>query len=422
MNSLRSILILFPLVTLGPLAIDIFLPALPQMAGIFSTSTTQMQWTITAFIFSLGVGQLFLGPISDGIGRKPIALMGLGLYSICAFIMSYITHFETHLLLRVFQGLGSCAVVVAVFASVTDRFDEQGSSKMYSYLNGVIFCVPALAPILGVKLTNSLGWQSNFTFMAMTAISISLLTWLLFQESRVVNPVSNAALAGSSATNLSVTDDAVVETARKMRATPKIRVTRKIKLPSLTDFRSIASVPAFSFHAIANMLGMAVITAFVSTAPHIFINKYQLSEQAFTYWFGANALLTIVFSFLTPKLLSRFSLDAVITAGMALIALSGLLFATYTQDSNLLTYILPVYLGTIGIALLMGVATGKALASFKEKAGAAAALLGVIQMSGSAVLVTSLQASGVGAIEQMALFSLAFLPMLAIKYTTKKAL
>ena len=386
MISLRRVLILFPLVTLSPLAIDIFLPALPGMAEVFAISTTQMQWTITAFIFSLGLGQLFLGPISDGIGRKPIALMGLVLYCVCALAMTTTSNFQWHLALRVIQGLASCAVVVAVFASVTDRFNENDSGKMYSYLNGVIFCIPALAPILGVQLTQHYGWQSNFSFMALMALVIGCLTWLYFKES---NPV--------------------------LLSDQKNNDAGKIKLPSFSDYKRIVKVSSFTFHVIANMLGMAIITAFVSTAPDVFINQYQLPEQQFTYWFAANAVLTIVFSFLTPKLLKVWSLNRVIFIAMVFIALSGLLLVLVTNMTNLLSYVLPVYLGTIGIALLMGTATGKALSPFKQEAGTATALLGFIQMSGSAILVTGLQASGIGPVEQLAWFSLAFVPMIMIR-------
>ncbi|RYV00641.1 Bcr/CflA family drug resistance efflux transporter [Shewanella sp. OPT22] len=375
MKQLRLIAVLLPLVIFSPLAIDIFLPALPIMASDFNVSTTQMQWTITVFIFSLGIGQLFLGPISDRIGRRPIALLGVVLYAISALLMVFEDNFELHLILRFFQGLGSCAIIVSVFASVTDRFDTKESSQIFSYLNGMIFCIPAVAPILGYFLTVSYGWQSNFVFMTEFAAIFGVVAFKCFKETYI----------------------------------PRKKVTKA------SAYKSIITNSSFVFYATVVMLSMASITAFVSTAPNVFIHQFHLSEETFTHWFSLNAGLNIVISLLTPKLIEHFKINSIIKVGMGMVVTSGVLLTSFQHSMTVINYMLPVMFGFMGFSLLMGTCAGKALSGFKANAGSAAALLGFIQMSLSALLVTLVQALHFSSTEQLVIFSLCFVPLFIIK-------
>ena len=121
-------------------------------------------------MFSLGLGQLFFGPVTDKIGRKQTLLIGIGIYLLTSVLVTLTNDFMYHLFYRGLQGIGACAIMVAAFASVADKFNEKESGKLFSYLNGVIFCIPALAPVLGYQLTQKFGWHSNFWFMAAMAI------------------------------------------------------------------------------------------------------------------------------------------------------------------------------------------------------------------------------------------------------------
>ncbi len=378
LNNLRLILLLIPLVILGPLAVDIFLPALPTMAKGLDVSPTLMQWTITVYMFSLGVGQLIFGPLSDKLGRKPIFMFGLLLYVVTAVFIVYAGDYVIHIVLRAIQGIASCAIMVASFASVADKNDASESSKVYSYLNGVIFCIPALAPVLGHYLTITYGWQSNFVFMAVLAVPTILMTAVLFEETKEQN-------------------------------------TRPANFPRMVDFRQVLSLPMFMLHAGIVMLAMAVIMAFVSTAPNVFVEQYGLSEASFTLWFSINASVTIVMSFVTAKLLSHFKVDTIIYAGMAIVIVSGLMVLLLTSNENILTYMLPIIVGTAGVAILLGASIGKALAPFSKNIGLATAIIGCIQMSGASCIVTLVQYLGMAPVTQVIVFSLCFVPLYLAK-------
>lgn len=143
------ILLLVLLVLFSPLAIDIYLPAIPQMAEQLGAEVTLMQGTITWFLFSMGLGQLLVGPLADRYGRKPIALGGVLLYGLSALAAGFAASLGELMLARVLQGFGACATSVAAFSVVRDSYGPKKSGQIISYLNGAICFIPALAPLLG---------------------------------------------------------------------------------------------------------------------------------------------------------------------------------------------------------------------------------------------------------------------------------
>jgi DHA1 family bicyclomycin/chloramphenicol resistance-like MFS transporter len=173
------ILLLVLLVLFSPLAIDIYLPAIPQMAEQLGAEVTLMQGTITWFLFSMGLGQLLVGPLADRYGRKPIALGGVLLYGLSALGAGFAASLGELMLARVLQGLGACATSVAAFSVVRDSYGPKKSGQMISYLNGAICFIPALAPLLGGWLTAKAGWSANFWFMAGYAVIVG--SWLLWR-------------------------------------------------------------------------------------------------------------------------------------------------------------------------------------------------------------------------------------------------
>ncbi|WP_181363600.1 MFS transporter, partial [Aeromonas sp. HMWF017] len=116
------ILLLVLLVLFSPLAIDIYLPAIPQMAEQLGAEVTLMQGTITWFLFSMGLGQLLVGPLADRYGRKPIALGGVLLYGLSALGAGFAASLGELMLARVLQGFGACATSVAAFSVVRDSY------------------------------------------------------------------------------------------------------------------------------------------------------------------------------------------------------------------------------------------------------------------------------------------------------------
>lgn len=372
-----SILIL--LVLFSPLAIDIYLPALPKMAQDLSVTTAMTQDTITWFLFSMGVGQLFAGPLADKFGRKAIALAGVSIYGLSAALASISHDINWLLAARLLQGLGACATSVAAFATVRDLFGPERSGKMISYLNGAICFIPALAPILGSWITWHFGWRSNFSFMASFAVIIFILMLFTMRES-----------------NQSQSAQSVFHIER---------------------YWAVIKTPSFLFHASLCMLAMAAILAYVTSAPGILMQQYGLSMAQFTLWFSANAIINIVSCIVAPKIMDRIGVHKTIIIGTTLLVLAAIVMALLASTALPIAFMLPVFISSVGCSLILGSAAGQALAPFGDKAGTAAAILGLFQMSGSGVVLNMIQSIQLAPQLLVALQMLIIAPALVILFS-----
>ncbi|ADT85605.1 MFS transporter [Vibrio furnissii] len=351
--SKQQMVLLTLLVLFSPLAIDIYLPALPQIAQTFHVEHALAQDTITWFLFAMGVGQLFAGPLADKLGRRTVALGGISIYAVSALLAWSAQSIEWMLTARLLQGFGACATSVAAFATVRDIFGPQRSGKMISYLNGAICFIPALAPILGSWLTQQFGWRANFSFMAGFAVTVGLLLLVRMQET---NPV-----------------------------------TEKQAVFKLSRYWSVLKTPSFLFHASLCLLAMAVILAYVTSAPVVLMEHLGLTMNQFTFWFGINAVVNIVACMTAPRIMDRFGTHTTLVMGISALLVAGVTMVMLADVATAFAFMLPIFVSSIGFAWILGAAAGKALAPFGDKAGTAAALLGLFQMSGSGLVVGTLQ-------------------------------
>ncbi|MGN5160508.1 multidrug effflux MFS transporter [Aeromonas dhakensis] len=375
------ILLLVLLVLFSPLAIDIYLPAIPQMAEQLGAEVTLMQGTITWFLFSMGLGQLLVGPLADRYGRKPITLGGVLLYGLSALGAGFAASLGELMLARVLQGLGACATSVAAFSVVRDSYGPKKSGQMISYLNGAICFIPALAPLLGGWLTAKAGWSANFWFMAGYALIVG--SWLLWRmpETRPEETRSGGPLISWS------------------RYSPVLRS------------------PSFLFNATLCMLAMAVILAYVTAAPVQLMVRLGLDMSGFSYWFAANAALNILACFLAPRFIARVGPRRTLRIGLLVLLLSAISLSLSMHIAHPLAMMGPVFLSSIGFAMILGSAAGMALAPFGHCAGTAAALLGLFQMSGSGALVGFIGALMHDPLNQLALHMWLLLPPLLVLMT-----
>jgi len=375
MTNKQLLPLLILMVIFSPLAIDIFLPALPVMAEDFSVPMNQIQWSISIFILSMGFGQLISGPLADRYGRRPIAMGGILIYGLASIISVYSDSFIFFLVSRLVQGIGACAIVVAAFASVRDKYNAIESGVMYSYLNSAICCIPALAPLLGNVLTEHFGWRSNFEFMAGYSVIAGLILFFTLKETRPDHTIQHK------------------------------------KLISIANFMPVMKHPVFLFNAMVVMISMAIIIAYVSSSPAWLMVKLGLDQQSFVYWFSLNAVINIVACFLAPRILVKWGARVTIGFGMVLLIIGGLLMLALLSWQTPIAFMLPIMISSLGFSLLMGACAGQALAPFGEKAGSASALLGFVQMSGSAVIVYLLQLLPLNEAEQLALLMLSIIPV-----------
>lgn len=380
-NHRMLIIVLVHMIIFTPLAIDIFLPALPVMAESFRVDLTMMQLTVSVYILSLGCGQLFWGPLADRLGRRSVALMGVLLYISAALATAIVTLIELHLLARFVQGIGACAIAVAAFATVRDYYDPVKSGVVFSYLNGAICCIPALAPILGDMLTEQLGWRANFYCIAIYGVFAGLIIYRYLLNTQPQQSQQSQ---------------------------------QKDSLFLIKSYWQVAKHPTFLFNSLVIMMSMSVIIAYVSSSPAWLMVELGLSQSEFVYWFSMNAVVNIIACLLAPRILISFGPWLTCGVGMFALLCAGVLMFGLLAWSDPVAYMFPILLSSLGFSFLMGTCSGQALGPFPNIAGTAAALLGFIQMSGSALLVFLVQQLPINPAEQVGLLMLACIPFLMI--------
>jgi len=361
--------LLMGLVTLTPMAIDIYLPSLPAMAHALGESIGALQASITLFIFAVGLGQVVIGPLADRYGRRPVALCGAMAYLAGSALGAAATSLEVFYAARIVQGLGACSASLVAFAAVRDCFSPAVGARVYSYLNGALCTVPALAPMVGGVLALHAGWRSTFVFMAVFALALAALLALRFEETRA-KPAH-----------------------------------RPGALYSLPRYAPIVASGRFLYFACFGMAGMAMILVFVSAAPVVLVQQLGYSELGFSAWFGGNAAINIAAFFLAPAFIARYGRYTMVRVGMvALLIASALhLGAWLWAPLSAWIFMLPVAVLTVGFSLALGSGLSLALEPFSDRAGTAAAVYGLFQMSGSAVIATVLLDSGMAPQAAMAL-------------------
>ena len=373
--------LLMGLVTLTPMAIDIYLPSLPAMAHAFGEPVGALQASITLFIFVVGVGQVLIGPLADRYGRRPVALCGALAYLLGSALGAAATTLDVFYAARVIQGLGACSASLVAFAAVRDCFNPAVGARVYSYLNGALCSVPALAPMVGGVLALHAGWRSTFVFMALFALALAALLASRFEETR---------------------------------ATPSHRPGALYSLPR---YASIAASGRFLYFALFGMAGMAMILVFVSAAPVVLVQQLGYSELGFSAWFGGNAAINIAAFFVAPAFIARFGRHTMVRVGMAALLLASAMHvgAWLWTPMSAWIFMLPVAVLTVGFSLALGSGLSLALEPFADRAGTAAAVYGLFQMSGSAVIATVLLDSGMAPQLAMALIGAAIVvPLLAL--------
>ncbi|HSE72206.1 MAG TPA: multidrug effflux MFS transporter [Nocardioidaceae bacterium] len=357
----QLVLVLGALIALGPLTIDMYLPAFPALSAELDASASATQLTLTGMLGGLAFGQLVIGPLSDAFGRKLPLMIGLVTHGFASVLCALAPSIYLLSGVRVLQGFAGAAISVVAMAIVRDLFSGLAVARLISRLMLVIGLAPILAPTLGGLILEWTSWRGIFGVLAAAAAVLSLVALVGIRET--------------------------LPTERRRPA--DLRST-------LGTYRGLVRDRSFLALVFIGGLMLSAVFAYVAGSSFVLQDGYGLDERAFGLVFGVNALGLTLASQLNPMLIRRFGAVDVLTAAMVVSAVAalGLLVAGATGVGGLAGVLVPLAVIISACGLSLPNTPALALNRHGESAGTAAAMLGFVQFGVGAVIAPLVGLSG----------------------------
>ena len=344
------IMMLGLIVAVGPLSIDMYLPALPSMAKDFGVPTSFIANSVPAYFMGLVFGQLIYGPLSDRIGRVKPLYFGMILYVIASVICATTDNEYVLFAGRTLQALGACVGAVVTRAAIRDRLTARQTAKAFSIMILVMGLAPILAPSLGALFLQFFSWHSIFWFLAAFGLLNLLLTKFFFFET-------------------------LSEENRNTRPATEV----------LSQYWELLKDPTFNYPAIGGGLLMGAMFVYISAASELIMDTYGISSTHFGWIFGLNAAGFVGLTQLNQWLTNRYRILSILRFGamMQVIASAGLfiLGVGYGTDAWLPLVLVCIFFCISGLGLTQPNSSAIALAFQKHRAGMASALQGSLMFS-----------------------------------------
>ena len=367
-ERLKLVLVLGFLIALGPLTIDMYLPALPTMAAEFRASDAAAQFTLTGIMLGLAVGQLVIGPISDAVGRRRPLLVGVVAHALLSLLCAMAPNIATLSVVRVLQGFAGAAISVVAMAVVRDLFTGRLAAALLSHLMLVLGVAPILAPTVGGYLLKITDWRGIFVALALTAAALVAVAWFGLRETLPAQRRRPARLGATGRTYVSI----------------------------LRDRTFVGLV------LVAGLL-MAALFSYVAGSPFVLQQLYGLDPQQFGLVFGLNAAGLIAASQTNPWLLRRYSPQRVLSTAVGVGMASTLtLVVAAMLGAPLWAVLVPLFVTVAVCGFSFPNAPALALSRHGEAAGTAAALLGSAQFGIAAAVAPMVGALGTDSAVPMA--------------------
>lgn len=352
-DTLALTVVLALLTALGPLSTDMYLPSLPAIAAGLQASTGQAQLTLSAFLFGFAAGQFFYGPVSDRVGRKPVLLFGLGLFTLASLICAFAPNIETLIAARFLQALGASGPIVLGRAIVRDFYEGPRAGKELSRMGSIMGVVPAIAPVFGGLIAQFYEWRVTFGVMLLCGIALAATVLLRLPESirmKSSQPISFASI--------------------------------------LKGFGTLLQHPGYRTYVSFSMLAYGGLFAFISGSSFVLQGVYHLDELSYAFSFAFMVIGYIGGTFLAQVLVGRRGLDGTIRLGVTCLAIGGVLMLTLVGSGVASSFAVtgPMAIYAMGVGLTMPQSMASALMPFPDRAGAASSLLGICQMTFAAIL------------------------------------
>jgi DHA1 family bicyclomycin/chloramphenicol resistance-like MFS transporter len=331
---------------LGPLAMQIFLPSLPSIQADLGVSGLAAQLVLSLSMASIAVAMLIYGPLSDRFGRRPMLILGLGLFLIGSFISTLAPSIGVLIVGRIVQAIGGAAPFVLTRTIIRDLYGRERAASMIAYVTTAMVIAPMLAPAIGGYLNDLIGWRANFAFCGVTGILVTALVIMRLPETHH----------------------------------DRVRIPGIVSL--FGTFAHLLRMPTFRGFALQSAFCFASFFSFAAAAPYVVIVVMERSASVYGLFFIVISFAFMFGNFVAGRISERVGIDRMVLIGSSL--------AVFGTLSGLICLLLfgwvpwalfgPTILLAIGNGFSVPNAMAGAISVDPRASGAASGLAGFLQM------------------------------------------
>ncbi|TBR41978.1 Bcr/CflA family efflux MFS transporter [Marinomonas agarivorans] len=344
--STAFIVFLLALTVSGPISINFYLALLPDIGDSLSASVSKMQQTVSIYLIGFAGAQLFIGPLSDKFGRRPVLIFCYLLFSLASLLCAFANESSFLSIGRLIQSLGGCAGVLISRAIVRDVYPPEDMGRIMSYMIMGFSIAPLIAPALGGFVGVYFGWRSLFFVLAGFGLFLAAWAYLGFKE-----------------TNKSL----------------NIHAMKPSQL--IQNYMSLLSNKSFLCYLIVISFSVAGILTYTTASSFVLIKVLHVSTEHYGLLFGVSALGMLLGSLCSTKISKQFNSEFTVLSGAVCLVIGGTLLMVFPWLNivSVFTLVGPMFIYALGNGAIMPSAMALAIAPFSRKAGAAAALIGCTQ-------------------------------------------
>lgn len=331
---------------LGPLAIDMYLSSLPEIAVELGTSFANVQLTLTVFLLSMGLGQLIFGPITDAYGRKRPLMLGLLTFILMALWAASADSIQTLLYARFGQGISASLILVVALSTVRDVSEGAQAAQLFALLMTIEGLAPVLAPAAGGVIDGQWGWRAVFLSMAIMGVFALLNSQVNLKES--------------------------------------LAVEQRIALNSknvLGGYKKIISTRSFILPALSLSIAFFFLFAYIAGASLVYQKNFALSAEQFGFTFGATGIAVLLGALLCNRLIGVLGISKLTVYGSVLMGLGAILAVLMNMfDLGVYAIAASFFISMLGLGIAESTFMALAMSSQKTALGSTAAVLGAMQL------------------------------------------